>query len=74
MSTSLLLGDAAFSWETPDERRALVEVHHHRGSKVTEIAKKLNCSRKTIQRDLTFLGLETFSVIDDAALAAIVFN
>jgi AraC-like DNA-binding protein len=72
--TDVLLSERVVSWSSAEERRLRVEELHRRGVKITDIAKKLGCSRKTIQRDFIELGLEAFSTVGDEELSTIVFE
>ena len=72
--TDVLLSERVVSWSSAEERRLRVEELHRRGVKITDIAKNLGCSRKTIQRDFIELGLEAFSTVCDEDLSTIVFE
>ena len=72
--TDVLLSERVVSWSSAEERRLRVEELHRRGVKITDIAKNLGCSRKTIQRDFIELGLEAFSTVGDEELSTVVFE
>lgn len=72
--TDVLLSERVVSWSSAEERGLRVEELHRRGVKITDIAKNLGCSRKTIQRDFIELGLEAFSTVGDEELSTIVFE
>lgn len=64
------------TWSTVQERQTNVAEHHRRGTSIVDIAHLLQPTVhiKTVTRDFIALGLTSFSLISDEALAVAVLQ